>query len=187
MAKYLHIDLDLTERLGLYGTEAMVFSALQYLCRSGEWKGSYSELAKWAGLASKQEAHYVFNKLVKKGISTSNILTKSSNIFTLSSKITPKSKEERTKEENINKYNKGGCGSNNDRPHTRETPTPPTYEEFYNFGISKDISISTIIKAWSYYSIHDWDNVKNWKAALYYWDLKNKDQQTPPRSFYHQY
>ena len=102
MAKYLHIDLDLIERLGLYGTEAMVFSALQFLCRSGEWKGSYSELAKWAAQEYKSTTHYAVNRLINKKLISFNNCTKSFNICTQTFNNCTKSKEERTKEEIYN-------------------------------------------------------------------------------------
>ena len=88
-------------KYGLTGTDAMVFEALVYLCRStGEWKGSYTELARFSCCGNKVTAYNSVKRLIERGLAFKNE-TGAFNILTETFKIETKSKEERTKEENI--------------------------------------------------------------------------------------
>ena len=96
-------------KYGLTGTDAMVFEALVYLCRStGEWKGSYTTLARFSCCGGKMTASRCLQRLIDRGLASQNE-TGAYQIETEKSQNDTKSKEERTKEErnkernNINK------------------------------------------------------------------------------------
>ena len=74
----------------------MVFEALVYLCeKTGEWKGSYSELARFSCCGSRTAAFKIVKRLLNKGW----VFLSETGVFTMETKC----KEERSKEENINK------------------------------------------------------------------------------------
>ena len=89
----------------------MVFEALVYLCeKTGEWKGSYSELARFSCCGSHQTAMRAVNKFVQNGL----VVVQNGQIIVQNGQV---SKEERTKEEN-KKINKSKHAS--------------SFEEFWN-------------------------------------------------------
>ncbi|MCQ2327794.1 MAG: hypothetical protein MJZ59_00365, partial [Paludibacteraceae bacterium] len=90
-------------------------------------------------------------------------------------------KKEEPRKNIYNNYNKSVCENNNNI--IAPTPTnnfennnfiPPTWEEWRDFGNSKEIPYATFRKAWAYYKMRGWRNVEDWKAALYYWHLTDR-------------
>ncbi|MBQ0075822.1 MAG: hypothetical protein KBS69_01610 [Bacteroidales bacterium] len=92
----------------------------------------------------------------------------------------PKSKRKEPKENIYNNYNKCECENNIYAPapakkfFVNNNFTPPTWEEWRDFGNSKEIPYATFRKAWAYYTMRGWKDVADWKAALYYWDLRDR-------------
>ncbi len=115
-------------KYGLTGTDAMVFEALVYLCKnSGEWKGSYSELARFSCCGGKMTASRCLQRLIDRGLASQNE-TGAYQIETEKSQNDTNSKEERTKEErkNINKR----MEESHTRPSTDSLP--PLFKEFFD-------------------------------------------------------
>ena len=89
-------------KYNLTGTDAMVFEALCSLCRkTGEWKGSFATLARYSCCGNRNTAFYAVERLISKGL-VFKIGTGVFKIRTETFNIATNSKEERTKEENIN-------------------------------------------------------------------------------------
>ena len=91
----------------LTGTDAMVYEALVYLCKkSGEWKGSFAALARFSCCGDRHTAMRSLQRLLDKGLVVQN----EPNVVQIAPQMVqnePDSKEERTKEENINKEKSG--------------------------------------------------------------------------------
>ncbi len=116
-------------KYGLTGTDAMVFEALVYLCKnSGEWKGSYIELARFSCCGDRLTAMRSVKRLADSGIIVQNeqgiVQIERENV-----QNDTKSKEERTKEERKNNINK-----RMEESHTRPStdPLPPLFKEFFD-------------------------------------------------------
>ena len=91
----------------LTGTDAMVYEALVYLCKkTGEWKGSFAALARFSCCGDRTTAVRAFGRLLSRGIIVQNAQG-SVQIAHETVQNATNSKEERTKEENINN-NKSG-------------------------------------------------------------------------------
>ena len=91
----------------LTGTDAMVYEALVYLCKkTGEWKGSFAALARFSCCGDKTTAFRSLQRLLERGIVLQNA-TGALQIATETVQNATISKEERTKEENINKEKSG--------------------------------------------------------------------------------
>ena len=119
------------------GTDAMVFEALVYLCRErGSWKGSYSELAGFSCCGTRENTYYVVKRLIAKGLVLKD-LTGALKILTESLNISTISKEERTKEENINKKESGVV-----KDHTTHTTFLEFFKIFSPNGEYKSYEIS---------------------------------------------
>ena len=89
-------------KYGLTGTDAMVFEALVYLCKkSGEWKDSFAALARFSCCGDRTTAVRAFGRLLNAGVIVQNAQG-SVQIAHETVQNATNSKEERTKEENIN-------------------------------------------------------------------------------------
>lgn len=65
---YYRIDDKQMDDLGLWGREAMVFSALLYLCKNAPWKGTYTELAKNSRCGNRDTALRMLERLQQRGL-----------------------------------------------------------------------------------------------------------------------
>lgn len=111
-------------KYGLTGTDAMVFEALCALCRkTGEWKGSFATLARYSCCGDRTTAKRTFLRLLSMGVIVQNAQN-TVQIAHETVQIATNSKEERTKEENIN--NKKSSVVEN--PTTQHT----TFSSFFN-------------------------------------------------------
>ncbi|MCQ2343151.1 MAG: hypothetical protein MJZ75_06680 [Paludibacteraceae bacterium] len=65
---YYKMDKDILDRVGLAGAEAMVYSALLYLCKNQPWTGSAQELAAFSRCGERTTALRMLHILDKKGL-----------------------------------------------------------------------------------------------------------------------
>lgn len=85
---------------------------------------------------------------------------------------------ERTKKENIIKEKKESESySISPSPANMKKENnfiPPTWNEWWAFAKEKQMGQFEAQKSFSYYEMRGWKDISNWKAALVYWDMKNK-------------
>ena len=121
---YYRTDIDICNTLDLWGREAMVYSALLYLCKAAPYKGSLAELGSFSRCGNKMTTLRMLLSLEKKGLISreiegikvsQNVTAASQNVTEASHNVTI-SKEKRTKKENIIKENEESVCDNT---HTR--------------------------------------------------------------------
>lgn len=183
------------EELGLEVREIVILQVLRVLSHDKPWKGSYYELANICKCGDRKTVQRAVSKLIELGCVTERVggLMVQNDPKTGQNdpkigqnnpqigQIDPKSKRKEPKENINNNYNKSVCENNNITAPTRtdnfldnNNSTPPTWEEWRDFANSKQIDYVSFRKAWAYYRMRGWKNVADWKAALYYWDLRDR-------------
>ncbi|MCQ2341663.1 MAG: hypothetical protein MJZ48_04345 [Paludibacteraceae bacterium] len=188
---YYRTDIDICNTLDLWGREAMVYSALLYLCKAAPYKGSLAELGSFSRCGNKVTTLRMLLSLEKKGLISREIegikvLQYETAVFQNETAALHNITEtlhnetilrERTKE-NIKENNKESVGDNT---HTRTLVfdknkifEPPIWKDWEAFAREHKIELLVYQKAWCYYMMRGWKDVQDWKAALMYWDLKNK-------------
>ena len=116
---FYRIDADMMDDLGLWGREAMVFSALLYLCKNAPWKGTYTELAKISRCGNRDTALRMLERLQQRGLiyitddgiciaQTAHQDTQTAHINAQTAQI---SKRKSNQKENNNKYNEVSVNS----------------------------------------------------------------------------
>jgi len=184
--QYYRIDWDTCDRLHLYGREAMVYCALIYLCKKAPYTGSATELADFSHCGTKRTTLRMLSSLIGKGLilKSADGIVLGQNVSDSGQNVTPSgqnvpiSKEKRTKKENIIKENKESESFNTSpapaKMFKKDDFIPPTWNEWWAFAKEKQMGQFEAQKSFSYYEMRGWRDVFNWKAALVYWDLKNK-------------
>lgn len=192
------VDTTKAEELGLSGTNLMVYSTLCLLAHDKPWKINYSQLARLSKCGDRMTAQRALTFLIDKELVTAqNEHIIAQNEHPTAQNVHPTaqnvqfSKEKKNQEKENIIIKESECVNNNiEEIHTPAlqekkkkyiAATPPTWEEWIAFADQKGIDRYTCIKAWSFYKMSEFENIKNWKAALMYWDLQNKDKPTPHR------
>ncbi|MCQ2341805.1 MAG: helix-turn-helix domain-containing protein [Paludibacteraceae bacterium] len=191
LGSFYRIDVNTCDALNLWGREAMVYSALLYLCKAAPYKGSATELANFSRCGDSTTALRMLWSLEEKGLisrTKEGISILQNAEETLQNAVQPLQNaavsvqnaailRERTKE-NIKENNKESVGDN---MHTRTLVfdknkifEPPIWKDWEAFAREHKIELLVYQKAWCYYMMRGWKDVQDWKAALMYWDLKNK-------------
>ncbi len=188
---YYRTDIDICNTLDLWGREAMVYSALLYLCKAAPYKGTATELANFSRCGTYMTALRMLDILEEKGLIVrgaegisiaQNVDNDTQNVDNDTQIVDSNTQivqilRERTKE-NIKENNKESVGDNT---HTRTLVfdknkifEPPIWKDWETFAREHKIELLVYQKAWCYYMMRGWKDVQDWKAALMYWDLKNK-------------
>lgn len=191
----------ITKQLDLWGNEALVFEYLASLYYHGQlWKGSMKKLGEESRVGSIQTVSRVIDKLAQQGLvekcgttislikqevldlignkqfqNGNNNVQNGSKNFQNGNLVQEKEKKQKKKENMKEKE------SENNNTHTRTLVfdknkifEPPVWKDWFQFGQDNDIPYVTCKKAWCFYMMRGWKDVRNWKAALMYWDLKDK-------------
>ena len=190
---YYRTDIDICNTLDLWGREAMVYSALLYLCKAAPYKGTITELSNFSRCGNWDTTLRMLNSLIAKGYVVRSekglIIPQFTESHPQNTETNPQnteshpqnteiSKEKRTKKENIIKENEESVCDNT---HARTLVfdknkifEPPLWKDWEAFAREHKIELLVYQKAWCYYMMRGWRDVLDWKAALMYWDLKNK-------------
>ena len=176
--------------LGLTLQEMWVLQTLRVLSHNKPWKGSYCELANISRCGNKTTAFRIVRSLLSKdyieavvgGFQVNKSFQNETASFQNETKSFQNAKRKEPKENIYINNNKSECENNNNiyapapakKFFVNTNFTPPTWEEWRDFGNSKEIPYATFRKAWAYYTMRGWKDVADWKAALYYWDLRDR-------------
>ncbi|MCQ2310416.1 MAG: hypothetical protein MJZ64_01525, partial [Paludibacteraceae bacterium] len=184
---------DMMHEMRLQGREAMVYSALLYLCKNAPWKGSAQELADFSLCGSSDTALRMLDSLQIKGLLTYRATkggqtqialsqTQNASKQTQNAEVQTQNAEVSEKESNQRKRIKENkeeseC-DNSAHTHTREILKDkfikPNWKEWYGYGKEQGIDYLTCLKSFAYYESVGWAKISNWRATLIYWDLKDK-------------
>ncbi|MCQ2340861.1 MAG: MarR family transcriptional regulator [Paludibacteraceae bacterium] len=191
LGSFYRIEIGTCTTLHLHGSEAMVYSALLYLCKNTPYTGSATELADFSCCGTKYTALRMLDRLEEKGLiiksadgislvqnATASVQNATASVQNATASVQNATiLRERTKE-NIKENNKESVGDNT---HTRTLVfdknkifEPPIWKDWEAFAREHKIELLVYQKAWCYYMMRGWKDVQDWKAALMYWDLKNK-------------
>ncbi|MCQ2328779.1 MAG: helix-turn-helix domain-containing protein [Paludibacteraceae bacterium] len=188
----LSIDTKEMAALGLTLQEMWVLQTLRVLSHNKPWKGSYSELARICKCGKRMTIQRTVSKLISLGLVADCIggwdaqneqkTAQNEQSGAQNEQKTAQNVKRKEPKENINNnYIKSECENNNiyapapaKKFFVNNNFTPPTWEEWRDFGNSKEIPYATFRKAWAYYTMRGWKDVADWKAALYYWDLSDR-------------
>ncbi|MCQ2310859.1 MAG: hypothetical protein MJZ64_03810 [Paludibacteraceae bacterium] len=122
---YYRIDTDMMRQLGLQGREAIVYSALLYLCKNAPWKGSAQELADFSLCGSSDTALRMLDSLQIKGLLTYRATKGGQTQIALSQTQNAEvSKRKSNQKENIIKENNEVSVCINAREETHTTASP---------------------------------------------------------------
>jgi len=189
--KRFYINESDIQQLGLKGNVLLCYTALRALCSnpSQTWRGSIADLYKRSGTTSEDATDRAVDKLFEM-----HLICKVDKRYSI-----PQYTEENAEQipqngekfaqnagnkESTKEYNK--LFNNSERENQREThaPTlvfdknkifnPPYWNEWEAFGKKEKIPLMVYKKAWCFYMMRGWEGVREWKAALLYWDLKDK-------------
>lgn len=187
----LSIDTKETTALNIGPIELWVLQTMRVLTYERPWNGTYSALARISGINSRYIVTQAMNKLKSLGyvydciggwdVNFSQKTVRNSQAAVRNSQESVSFLKRKEPKENINNnYIKCECENNIHAPAPAQrffvntNFTPPTWEEWRDFGNSKEIPYATFRKAWAYYTMRGWKDVADWKAALYYWDLRDR-------------
>ena len=186
----LNIDTKEMAALGLTLQEMWVLQTLRVLSHNKPWKGSYCELARICKCGKRMTIQRTVSKLISLGLVADCIggwdaqneqkTAQNEQSGAQNEQKTAQNVKRKEPKENIyNNYNKSVCENNIYAPARTNNFLvnnfiPPTWEEWRDFANSKEIPYVTFRKAWAYYVMRGWKDVADWKAALYYWDLRDR-------------
>ncbi len=141
LGSFYRIDTNTCNALNLWDREAMVYSALLYLCKAAPYKGSAAELAQFSRIKSKTTTLRMLSNLITKGLIVRNTEgislvqcgADANHSGAASVQYGAFSKEKRTKKENINKrteYNV--CNSVREYTHTTASPIDNVIKDLFH-------------------------------------------------------
>ncbi|MCQ2310332.1 MAG: hypothetical protein MJZ64_01085 [Paludibacteraceae bacterium] len=140
---YYRIDTDMMHEMRLQGREAMVYSALLYLCKNAPYTGSLSELGNFSCCGNKMTTLRMLLALERKGLISrdkdgikvsQNVTIASQNVTAASQNVTI-SKRKSNQKENIKENNEVSvCINAREETHTPASPIEEVINNLFDMN-----------------------------------------------------